>query len=102
MKTAFYAFSLLVLAAAPVRAQTAVVQFGPTTEYSTLVCANFVRLPTGDWKAINPAPFSLGFVRDVVPPARPIRSGGYVYNNIDLYSQLNAQCGAAAVVTARY
>jgi hypothetical protein len=78
-----------------------IVQFGPTTTYSTIICSNFTKLPDGTWKAIAPTQFSLGFVEGIVPPLRPIKSGGYIYNNIDLYSQLNAQC-ANGVVVARY
>ena len=79
-----------------------VVQLGPTTDYSTINCANFVKLPDGTWQATAPVPFSLGFVNDIIPPVRPIKSGGFIYNNIDLYSQLNAQCGAGVVVRAKY
>jgi hypothetical protein len=101
MKKVLFAVACLVLAAAPVRAQQVVVQFGPTTDFSTLVCSNFAKLPDGKWKALNPAKFGLGFVTGIVPPVQPIASGGFIYNNIDLYSQLNLQCGSGVVV-ARY
>ena len=77
-----------------------IVQIGPTTSYSTIICSNFAKLPDGTWKAISPALFSLGYVEAIVPPVRPIKVGGFIYNNIDLYSQLNAQCTGAVV--ARY
>lgn len=101
MKKVLFAASLLAVAGAPVHAQQVVVQFGPTTEYSTLSCANFAKLPDGKWKALNPEKFGLGFVTGIVPPVQPIGSGGYIYNNIDLYSQLNLQCGSGVVI-ARY
>ena len=78
-----------------------VVQFGPTTSYSTIVCPNFAKAPDGTWQALNPTPYSLGFVQGIIPPIVPIKSGGFIYNNIDLYSQLELQCGAA-LVRARY
>ena len=78
-----------------------VAQFGPTTGFSTINCSNWTRLPDSTWKALNPTLFSLGFVQDIVPPRAPIKVGGFIYNNIDLFSQLSAQC-AATVVTARY
>lgn len=101
MKKVLFALSLLVLAGAPVRAQQVIVQFGPTTEFSTINCANFAKLPDGKWKALNPTKFGLGFVTAIVPPMQQISLGGYIYNNIDLYSQLNLQCGAGVVI-ARY
>ena len=79
-----------------------IVQFGPTSDYSTINCANFVKLPDGTWQATAPVPFGLGFVQGIIPPVRPIKSGGFIYNNIDLYSQLNSQCGAGVVVRAKY
>lgn len=78
-----------------------VVQFGPTTTYSTIVCPNFAKAPDGTWHALNPQPYSLGFVQGIIPPIVPIKSGGFIYNNIDLYSQLELQCGAT-LVRARY
>ena len=111
MKTTSLTLSLLgALAALGVASTTAsaqlappvVVQIGPTTDYSTINCANFIKLPDGTWQATAPVPFGLGFVQGIIPPVRPIKSGGFIYNNIDLYSQLNAQCGAGVVVTAKY
>ena len=78
-----------------------VVQFGPTSGYSTIVCPNFAKAPDGAWQALNPMPYSLGFTQGIIPPVAPIKSGGFIYNNIDLYSQLELQCGAA-LVRARY
>ena len=78
-----------------------VAQFGPTTGFSTINCSNWTRLGDGTWKALNPTLFSLGFVQDIVPPRPPVKLGGFIYNNIDLFSQLSTQC-AATVVTARY
>jgi hypothetical protein len=78
-----------------------VVQLGPTTTYSTIMCANFTKLPDGSWKALVPVEFGLGFVQHIVPPAIPIKSGGFIYNNIDLYSQLELQC-EVGLVRARY
>ena len=78
-----------------------VAQFGPTTGYSTIVCPNWAKAPDGSWNALNPTPYSLGFVQGIIPPVRPVLVGGYIYNNIDLYSQLELQCGAA-LVRARY
>ncbi len=78
-----------------------VAQFGPTTGFSTIRCENFSKLPDGSWKALNGMEFGLGFVQKIVPPTRPIKVGGFIYNNVDLYSQLDSQC-AASVVTARY
>ena len=78
-----------------------VAQFGPTTGFSTINCSNWARLENGSWKALNPTLFSLGFVQDIVPPLASVKLGGFIYNNIDLFSQLTAQC-SAAVVTARY
>ena len=78
-----------------------VVQFGPTTTYSSLNCANFTKLPDGSWKALDGQLFGLGFVQNIVPPVIPIKSGGFIYNNIDLYSQLESQC-AVSLVRARY
>ena len=78
-----------------------VVQFGPTTSYSTIVCPNFAKAPDGTWVALNPTPYSLGFTQGIIPPVVPIKSGGFIYNNVDLYSQLELQCGAV-LVRARY
>ena len=78
-----------------------VAQFGPTTGYSTIVCPNWAKAPDGSWNALNPTPYSLGFTQGIIPPVRPVLVGGYIYNNIDLYSQLELQCGAA-LVRARY
>ena len=85
----------------PGKVPPVVVQFGPTTNYSTIVCPNFAKAPDGTWVALNPQPYSLGFVQGIIPPIVPIKSGGFIYNNIDLYSQLELQCGAA-LVRARY
>lgn len=85
----------------PGKTPPVVVQFGPTTGYSTIVCPNFAKAPDGTWRALNPTPYSLGFVQGIIPPIVPIKSGGFIYNNIDLYSQLELQCGAA-LVRARY
>lgn len=78
-----------------------VAQLGPTTSYSTIVCPNFAKTPDGTWVALNPTPYSLGFTQGIIPPVTPIKVGGFIYNNIDLYSQLELQCGAA-LVRARY
>lgn len=78
-----------------------IVQIGPTTSYSTIQCAEFTKLPDGAWKSLGKTPFGLGFVQGIIPPARPIKVGGYIYNNIDLYSQLEEQC-KGALVQARY
>ena len=83
------------------RVPPVVAQFGPTTNYSTIVCPNFAKAPDGTWVALNPQPYSLGFVQGIIPPVVPIKSGGFIYNNIDLYSQLELQCGTA-LVRARY
>lgn len=85
----------------PGRSPPVVVQFGPTTGYSTIACPNFAKAPDGTWHALNPTPYGLGFTQGIIPPVVPIKSGGFIYNNIDLYSQLELQCGAA-LVTARY
>ena len=84
------------------QAQLAFVQISPVTDASTIVCANFVKEADGTWKAVAPVPFSLGIIHGIVPPVRAIKSGGYIFNNVDLFAQLNYQCGANAVVTARY
>ena len=78
-----------------------VVQFGPTTAFSSINCANFTKLPDGAWKALSPEEFGTGFVQHIVPPAIPIKSGGFIYNNVDLYSQLESQC-SVSLVRARY
>lgn len=85
----------------PGRYPPVVVQFGPTTSYSTIVCQNFAKAPDGTWQALNPMPYSLGFTQGIIPPVVPIKSGGFIYNNIDLYAQLELQCGGA-LVRARY
>jgi hypothetical protein len=102
MNKGLLALLLLSGAAYPVQAQQAIVQFGPTTEFSSLACGNFAKLPDGKWKALNPTKFGLGFVTAIVPPGQPIARGRYIYNNIDLYSQLNMQCDDGLVVTVRY
>lgn len=102
MRKLLFSLSLLAMAATTANAQQVVFQLGPTTPYSTIDCTNFVKLPDGAWKALRPVPFGLGFVQGIIPPATPIKVGGYIYNNIDLYSQLNEQCGAGVVVRARY
>ncbi len=78
-----------------------VIQLGPTTAYSTINCGNFTKLPDGSWKALSPAEFGTGFVQHIVPPAIPIKLGAFIYNNVDLYSQLELQC-ASLLVRARY
>lgn len=84
------------------RVPPVVAQFGPSTTYSSINCANFTKLPDGAWKALNGQLFGLGFVQEIVPPIAPIKSGGFIYNNIDLYSQLEAQCAVSPLVRARY
>lgn len=97
---------LVLIVATPVVAEVlnpaVVVQLGPTTEYSTLVCQNFSKTADGSWLAVRPDQFGLGFVQHIVPPTRPIKVGGYIYNNVDLYSELEYQCGSSATVRARY
>ena len=83
-------------------AQLAFVQISPVTDASTIVCSNFVKDADGTWKAVAPVPFSLGIILGIIPPVRAIKSGGYIYNNVDLWTQLNYQCGAAGVVIAKY
>ena len=78
-----------------------IIQFGPTTKYSTINCANWSKLPNGAWKALTPTKFGLGYVQGIVPPPIPIAAGLFIYNNVDLYAQLEAQC-ASGLVTARY
>ena len=85
----------------PSKTPPVVAQFGPTTSYSTIVCPNFAKAPDGTWQALNPTPYGLGFTQGIIPPVSPIKVGGFIYNNIDLYSQLELQCGAA-LVSARY
>jgi hypothetical protein len=92
----------LVAGAGAAHAQQVVVQLGPTTEYSTINCANFAKSPDGTWRSLNGQLFGLGFVQKIVPPVTPIKSGGWIYNNIDLYSQLELQCGGTVLVRARY
>ncbi len=96
IKTLLLASALGIVASAT-QAQVVIAQFGPTTPYSTLSCPNFAKLPDGSWRARNATRFGLGFVQNIIPPVRPIRSGGYVYNNIDLYSQLELQCVGVGV-----
>ena len=105
MKNALVSLSLLGMMATAAHAQSyppVVVQLGPTTDYSTINCANFAKLPDGTWKALSPEKFGLGFVQGIIPPVRPIKVGGFIYNNIDLYSQLELQCVGGGVVRARY
>ena len=83
------------------QAQLAFVQLSPVTDASTIVCSNFVKEADGTWKAVAPVPFSLGIILGIVPPVRAIKSGGYIYNNVDLFTQLNYQCGSAVVI-AKY
>jgi hypothetical protein len=78
-----------------------ILQIGPTTTFSTINCAEFVKDPDGSWHAVGTTPFGLGFVQGIIPPVRPIKVGGYIYNNIDLWSQLEEQCHGE-VVKARY
>ena len=78
-----------------------IVQLGPTTAYSTINCANFAKVDATTWKALDPVEFSLGFTMHIVPPPLPIKKAAFIYNNVDLYSQLEAQCGYG-VVRARY
>ncbi|MBV9812370.1 MAG: hypothetical protein JO326_06435 [Acetobacteraceae bacterium] len=93
--------ALALLASTSARAQF-FVQLAPVTDASTIVCANFVKEADGSWKAVAPVPFTLGIIRGIIPPVRSIKVGGYIYNNVDLYTQLNYQCGSAVVVTAKY
>ena len=78
-----------------------VLQIGPTTPYSTINCAEFTKLPDGAWKSIGSDRFGLGFVQNIVPPVRPIKVGSFIYNNIDLFSQLESQC-IGTLVRAKY
>lgn len=102
MKKVLLSLSLLGLFATAAHAQQAIVQLGPTTPYSTIVCADFVKQPDGAWIGVGRTPFGLGFIQGIIPPVRPIKAGGYIYNNIDLYSQLEEQCHGTVVVRARY
>ena len=95
-------FTAVALTASQAQTPPVVIQFGPTTEYSTLVCSNFTKLPDGTWKALRRDKFGLGFVQNIIPPATPIKSAGWIYNNIDLYSQLEFQCASGGLVRARY
>ena len=86
----------------PGKTPPVVVQFGPHPPATARSCARTSpRRRNGTWQALNPTPYSLGFVQGIIPPIVPIKSGGFIYNNIDLYSQLELQCGAA-LVRARY
>lgn len=100
MKNVLFSLSLLGLAATSAQAQS-FFQVEPVTSYSTIQCPNFTKLPDGTWKAVDGVPFTLGIIRGIIPPLRPIKVGGYIYNNVDLYSQLESQCGGV-VVRARY
>ena len=102
MKKLLFTLSLVGLAASTSAQAQFFVQLAPVTDASTIVCANFAKQPDGTWKALAPVPFTLGIIRGIIPPVRSIKSGGYIYNNVDLFSQLNYQCGAAGVVIAKY
>ena len=101
MKNVLLSLSLIGLAATSAQAQS-FVQLEPTTSFSTIQCPNFTKLPDGTWKAVDGVLFDLGIIHGITPPLRPIKVGGYIYNNVDLYSQLQLQCGAGAVVRAKY
>ncbi len=92
---------LALLASSSAHAQLAFVQISPVTDQSTIVCSNFAKAADGTWQAVAPVPFSLGIIRGIVPPVRAIKSGSYIYNNVDLWTQLNYQCGSAVVI-AKY
>ena len=108
MKRLMFAAFAALAACGPALSQTAdrlppvVLQFGPTSEYSTLRCDNFAKTPDGSWRALRRDTFGLGFVQNIVPPATPIQVGAWIYNNVDLYSQLQLQCSGPGVVRARY
>ncbi len=102
MKKLILALPLLALAASTSANAQFFVQLSPVTSASTIVCSNFVKNADDTWSATAPVPFTLGIIRGILPPVRKIKSGSYIYNNVDLYSQLNFQCGTAAVVTAKY
>ncbi len=102
MKKLVLALPLLALVGSTSAKAQFFVQLSPVTDASTIVCANFVKEANGDWKAVAPAPFTLGIIRGIIPPVRAIKSGGFIFNNVDLWTQLNYQCGSAVVVTAKY
>ena len=102
MKKLIFTLPVLALLASTSAHAQFFVQLAPVTDASTIVCANFVKEADGAWKAVAPVPFSLGIIRGIIPPARAIKSGGYIFNNVDLFTQLNYQCGTAAVVIAKY
>ncbi len=93
--------ALLGIAASTAAEAQSFVQLAPVTGVSTINCANFVKKPDGAWEALGPQPFTLGIITGIIPPIRPIKVGGYIYNNVDLYTQLELQC-TGAVVRARY
>lgn len=102
MKRVLFSLSLLGIAATTAAQAEFFVQLSPVTDFSTINCANFVKETDGAWKAVGPEPFTLGIIRGIIPPARAIKVGGYIYNNVDLFSQLEFQCGSGVVVRARY
>ena len=101
MKKLVFSLSLLALAATTSANASSFIQLAPITDDSTIQCPNFTKLPDGTWKAVDNVPFSLGIIHLIIPPIRPIKVGGFIYNNVDLYSQLEFQC-AGAVVIAKY
>lgn len=101
MKKLMFALPLLGLCASSAAHAQFFVQLSPVTSASTIVCSNFVKEPDGAWKAVAPTPFTLGIIRGIIPPVRAIKSGSYIYNNVDLWTQLNFQCGNAVVI-AKY
>lgn len=102
MKKLAFSLSLLVLGATAASADPFFVQLEPTTPDSTINCANFHQVGKGIWLASAPVPFSLGIIHGIVPPRYAFKSGMWIYNNVDLAMQLDAQCGAGPVVRARY
>ena len=101
MKKLIFALPLLGLFASTAAHAQFFAQISPVTTYSTIVCSNFVKEPDGTWKSVAPVPFTLGIIRGIIPPAKGIKVGSYIYNNVDLWSQLNFQCGNGVVV-AKY
>lgn len=101
MKKLAYALPLLGLLASSTAHAQFFVQLSPVTTYSTIVCSNFIKEQDATWKSVAPVPFTLGIIRGIIPPAKSIKSGSYIYNNVDLWTQLNTQCGNATVV-AKY